>query len=83
MARHLLLKFCNICNRSDCSEERHQEDAPVAVVLKFKNRADRNFFMGQLSDGFGENHVTLAWDTTTLFEDATEFDVVPTPLSAD
>ncbi len=32
------------------------------VVLTFDNTDERNKFMGQLSDGWGENVVDLEWD---------------------
>jgi hypothetical protein len=32
-----------------------------SVTLRFKTREQRDFFMGQLSDGWGENEVRLKW----------------------
>lgn len=34
----------------------------VKVTLEFENQAERDEFMGQLSDGWGENFVSLTWD---------------------
>ncbi len=31
------------------------------VTLVFKTREERDWFMGQLSDGFGENECDLSW----------------------
>ena len=33
----------------------------VTVTLRFRNRADRNEFMGGLCDGWGENACSLDW----------------------
>lgn len=48
----------------------------VAVTLVFRNQEERDFFMGGLSDGFGENECSLAWEGD--FDKATLFQVDPT-----
>jgi len=50
----------------------------ISITLHFKSKADRDEFMGQLSDGWGEEHCVLywRWQDGITFEDATEFDVV-------
>lgn len=35
---------------------------PVTVRLRFKSELHRDVFMGQLSDGWGENHCSLQWE---------------------
>jgi hypothetical protein len=35
---------------------------PVTSTLHFKNEEERDEFMGQLSDGWGENLVYLDWN---------------------
>ena len=45
------------------------------VVLVFETKEAKDFFMGGLSDGFGENSCILQWDG--LFFDADTFRVVP------
>ena len=37
-------------------------DTEVQVVLKFRSEYEKNYFMGQLSDGWGENFVNLEWE---------------------
>lgn len=39
----------------------NQTDYPCAVTLGFRNDEERRKFMGQLSDGWGENYVSLKW----------------------
>lgn len=34
---------------------------PERVTLCFKNKAHKHHFLGQLSDGWGENYVSLDW----------------------
>jgi hypothetical protein len=75
------LKMCTVCGKADCSEEKHTENNPTTIALKFKNPADARFFMSQLSDGWGENYVSLKWDTAKSFDTATEFEVEPFPRS--
>lgn len=48
----------------------------VSVTLRFKNKEQRDYFMGQLSDGWGENHVALRWRGD--FYKAASFTVDPT-----
>lgn len=48
---------------------------PLEVTLVFKNEFDRDYFMGQLSDGFGENECDLACEGD--FDEATRFTVTP------
>jgi hypothetical protein len=54
---------------------------PVHVTLCFLTEDDRDTVMGQLSDGWGENHVTLDWPKDVLFADAEFFNVEPTDES--
>lgn len=49
---------------------------PVEVVLRFRNKQERDYFMGQLSDGFGENECDLKWRGD--FDRARVFHVDPT-----
>ena len=37
------------------------DEFPVSVELRFRSQADREHFMGQLSDGFGEAYCNLEW----------------------
>lgn len=37
------------------------ERYPVRVTLAFCSDAERRYFMGQLSDGWGENHCDFEW----------------------
>jgi hypothetical protein len=48
----------------------------IEVTLRFKTDEDKQEFMGQLSDGWGENWVSLDWGHPNVsFEEATVFDV--------
>ncbi len=47
----------------------------VVVLLKFKNKGVKDFFMSGLSDGFGENECSLKWKGA--FKNAKEFEVQP------
>ena len=47
--------------------ERIEREYPVAVTLRFRDQAQRDFFMGQLSDGWGENQCELTWDGRRSF----------------
>jgi len=50
-------------------------DESVSVVLRFLNRAQRDVFLGGLSDGWGEAHCELYWPIGTDFYENEEFDV--------
>lgn len=43
------------------SGEPNFNDYPVRVTLHFRSNAQRDEFMGGLSDGFGENECNLDW----------------------
>jgi hypothetical protein len=68
------------------------EEYPVSVTLHFKNEAEKNFFMGGLSDGWGENACSLSWTyenypeeyvrSGKAFEEQTDFDVIVFGLGA-
>lgn len=48
----------------------------IEATLRFKTDEDKQEFMGQLSDGWGENWVSLDWGHPNVsFEEATVFDV--------
>ena len=49
-----------------------------AVTLEFETKEARDFFMGGLSDGFGEDNCHLKWDGD--FDTAQVFRVVPYDL---
>lgn len=53
-----------------------EENETVRVTLVFKNDEQKEFFMGQLSDGWGENECSLKWQGD--FHDAAEYEVDPT-----
>ena len=62
------------------------DEFPVRVTLCFQGQADRDEFMGGLSDGFGENWCQLDWESTRPddphqpsegFEAAQMFTVIP------
>lgn len=38
-----------------------QSNWPVSITLRFKSQAAKDYFLGQLSDGWGENEVDLEW----------------------
>lgn len=44
-------------------------DERPTVTLRFKSEHAKEFFMGQLSDGWGENHCNLRWP----WQDGQEF----------
>lgn len=47
------------------------EEYPAEVRLRFKTREEARKFMGQLSDGWGEEYVDLEWAWgSTKFEDS-------------
>lgn len=52
------------------------------VTLRFRNDDERDFFMGQLSDGWGENEVVLTFHPLMSWDEALKaggpFDVDPT-----
>lgn len=37
------------------------KEYPIQVVFAFRNEEERNYILGQLSDGFGENEMNLEW----------------------
>jgi len=45
----------------------------VYVTLSFNNETEKNKFMGQLSDGWGENYCTLKWQGN--FDTANQFHI--------
>jgi hypothetical protein len=47
----------------------------VTVTLRFKSEYAKSFFLGQLSDGWGENHVGLTWDHSVGLDAAPMVDV--------
>ncbi len=51
-------KRCAVCNGEHAQSE-HDQVEPVRVTLLFENAADRDYFMGQLTDGFGENEANV------------------------
>jgi hypothetical protein len=55
------------------------------VTFTFRNKAERDYFMGQLSDGWGENKVELKWPWRkgVEFEDCTEFGIELAPDELD
>jgi hypothetical protein len=38
----------------------------TSVILNFKSKEEKARFLGQLSDGWGENFVDLSWDKGDL-----------------
>ncbi len=62
-----------------------EDEYPASITLRFRDEDERNEFLGQLSDGWGENYCRLAWDherysaaelrTGKPFEAQTEFGV--------
>ena len=48
----------------------------LEVRFRFRNEEEKDFFMGQLCDGWGENLVNLKWEGN--FDEAEVFDVDPT-----
>ena len=57
-----MYNFCRVCNDSDCTEVEHDRQEPVSVILTFDNPADKKYFLGQLSDGWGENVVEMNYE---------------------
>jgi hypothetical protein len=55
--------------------------AKAIVLLRFKNAAHKKRFLSQLSDGWGENWVSLDWDYTAV--SLAEAEVVDVTLSPD
>lgn len=53
------------------------------VTLRFKTEAARDYFMGQLADGWGENVCYLDWDEDLDFRDVHWFDVTPFDLDGE
>jgi hypothetical protein len=45
------------------------------VTLKFKSKAQRDWFIGQLTDGFGENECETSWSKGINACDADEINV--------
>lgn len=45
----------------------------VSVTLHFPSQEARDYFMGGLSDGFGEAHCALDWENNQSFAEASEF----------
>lgn len=50
-------------------------EKPAEIVLRFKSKAEKEYFMAGLSDGFGENQCSLEW--TGDFDRAKVFLVEP------
>ena len=48
-----------------------------AVTLRFKTPRAKQYFMGQLSDGWGENVCGLKWDHSVKFDKCSVFHVEP------
>lgn len=48
---------------------------PIKVTLHFKNENEKQVFMDQLSDGIGENFVSLDWSDKKDFDDCYSFNV--------
>lgn len=48
---------------------------PYGVELRFRTRAAREYFLGQLSDGWGENVVMLDWPEGGDLKDASTVNV--------
>lgn len=46
--------------------QRTRAAKPATVTLRFKSEYAKRYFLGQLSDGWGENHVDLKWGRTDL-----------------
>lgn len=55
---------------------------PHRVTLCFRNGRERDWFMGQLSDGFGENECELKWARGKTLGEVREVDVKVPPLTA-
>lgn len=55
--------------------EHIEREFPHAVTLRFRSIEERNVFMGQLSDGWGENKCALEWDARRKFESNDVFGV--------
>ncbi len=52
------------------------EEFPFAVTLRFKSEAEKQDFMGGLSDGWGENVCSLHWSWPDVgFHEAEMFGV--------
>jgi len=47
----------------------------ATVMLRFKSDYAKSFFLGQLSDGWGENHVGLIWNRRVDLDRAKVVDV--------
>jgi hypothetical protein len=43
-----------------------KKNKPVEITLRFKSDYAKSFFLGQLSDGWGENGCSLKWGRTEL-----------------
>ena len=54
--------------------EQRQQDYPATLTLRFTSDAERAEFLSQLSDGWGEDYVSLWWKSET--EAVTEADIV-------
>lgn len=49
---------------------------PHRMTLCFRNKRERDWFMGQLSDGFGENECDLKWTRGKSLDEVREVDVL-------
>lgn len=58
-------------------ESETSESPDCAVTLRFKTPRAKQYFMGQLSDGWGENVCGLKWDHSIKFEKCSVFQVEP------
>jgi hypothetical protein len=45
------------------------------ITLRFRSEADKEEFMGQLSDGWGENVCQLFWSDDKTFDETKVFDI--------
>lgn len=42
------------------------DNFPVVLTLRFRSEHEKSEFLGQLSDGWGENFVGLEWEGESL-----------------
>ena len=59
------------------------KEYPHAVTLRFRSRSERETFMGQLSDGWGENECSMEWPEGVDLDDAEEGYVIPNEEQVD
>lgn len=61
------------------STKKLHEDFPASVTLRFRSEFEKRWFMGQLSDGFGEGQVDLVWPwrAGVQFDECPSFGVRP------